>query len=461
MPLPAQAGSYSGNIRGYFFTAPINFTITGVRVPEDAATGNQTVEILRFNAGTPPAYPGLTNDFVSLAYFNSVASTGIVSTNITVNVGDVIGVYGWRGATNSYSSGGSFVSDIGGFPVTLERTGMQYDLDAMQMFDVWSEPGGAISRTEIYYKYDADTSVHVLNPVQVNHSALTSASAQICDGDSILLAGQFRLDSGTYNDTLSTSTGCDSIISTTLTVNNLPVVSIAAFAQGSVCIDNSALPLPAGSPAGGTYSGTGVSGTDFDPAAAGSGTHTITYYYEDANTCAASASTTLAVNALPVVTMASFSPSTVCIGNSPIALPVGAPSGGTYSGSGVNTTDFDPSVAGEGTHTITYYYEDANLCAASDSTAITVDLCTGITTLDSELMTVYPNPASDLLNINGDLRGAEIQLTELSGKIILSERMLSDTYQVNLKQNELAAGMYLVKLVNRGQVISAKKIVVQ
>ena len=40
-----------------------------------------------------------------------------------------------------------------------------------------------------------------------------------------------------------------------------------------------------GTPAGGVFLGPGVSGSTFDPAAAGVGTHTITYTYVDGNDC--------------------------------------------------------------------------------------------------------------------------------------------------------------------------------
>jgi hypothetical protein len=40
-----------------------------------------------------------------------------------------------------------------------------------------------------------------------------------------------------------------------------------------------------GAPAGGTFYGSGVSGNQFDPAAAGLGTHGITYVFEDLNDC--------------------------------------------------------------------------------------------------------------------------------------------------------------------------------
>ena len=43
-------------------------------------------------------------------------------------------------------------------------------------------------------------------------------SETICDGDSILLGGQYQFSSGTYYDTLLASTGCDSVVITDLTV---------------------------------------------------------------------------------------------------------------------------------------------------------------------------------------------------------------------------------------------------
>jgi hypothetical protein len=50
-------------------------------------------------------------------------------------------------------------------------------------------------------------------------------------------------------------------------------------------------------PTGGTFSGPGVSGGNFDPAAAGGGTHTITYSYTDGNTCTNTCTFTISVTA--------------------------------------------------------------------------------------------------------------------------------------------------------------------
>ena len=52
-------------------------------------------------------------------------------------------------------------------------------------------------------------------------------------------------------------------------------------------------------PAGGSYSGTGVSGTNFNASTAGVGTHTITYSYTDINGCSGSADKEIVVTAVP------------------------------------------------------------------------------------------------------------------------------------------------------------------
>lgn len=85
--------------------------------------------------------------------------------------------------------------------------------------------------------------------------------------------------------------------STTITINALPVVSLAA--AGPFCVNSSSVQL-VGLPAGGTYSGTGVTPTGtFTPATAGPGSHTITYTFTDINSCTNSASIIIVVNALP------------------------------------------------------------------------------------------------------------------------------------------------------------------
>jgi uncharacterized protein (TIGR02145 family) len=164
--------------------------------------------------------------------------------------------------------------------------------------------------------------------------------------------------------TFTDANSCTSSATKTLTVNPLPVVQLTPFP--SVCIDVPPFLLNEGSPAGGTYSGPGVNSATsvFDPSS-GPGVHTIIYTYTNTNNCTNSASGPLTVNPLPVVTLAGFYP--VCITAAPFQLTGGVPTGGTYSGQGVDaaTGIFTPSVAGSGDHTITYTYTSAQGCTSS------------------------------------------------------------------------------------------------
>jgi len=96
----------------------------------------------------------------------------------------------------------------------------------------------------------------------------------------------------TYTVTVTeTSTGFFARDMVTVTVNALPVVTIDPIP--AQCVGASVVTL-SGSPAGGTFSGPGVSGNQFMPLTAGIGTHTITYSYSSSG-CSNSASTQVTV----------------------------------------------------------------------------------------------------------------------------------------------------------------------
>jgi hypothetical protein len=97
--------------------------------------------------------------------------------------------------------------------------------------------------------------------------------------------------------------GCENTSSQTITVHDLPVVSLGTYT--SVCDYTPAFTLTGGLPVGGTYSGTGVTTGSFDPASAGLGTHTITYSYTDANSCENSATESILVDGCAGITEAS------------------------------------------------------------------------------------------------------------------------------------------------------------
>jgi len=154
MAISNQSTTYSGSVRGYYFTAPTDFCITAVRVPTDANHNCQTVAIVKFNSGIPPLYPTLTNDFTELHYTSCLNSTDKIIVDISVSQGDVIGIYGCRGSggncVNSY--GPVSTTTIAGNSVELFRSGMQYNLVSNQMKEIWRDGYNILSRVEMYYK---------------------------------------------------------------------------------------------------------------------------------------------------------------------------------------------------------------------------------------------------------------------------------------------------------------------
>ena len=162
---------------------------------------------------------------------------------------------------------------------------------------------------------------------------------------------------------------CENSDTATVVVNSAPSVSLTA--PPAACINAAPVALTGGTPAGGAYTGEGVSSTTFTPAVAGIGPATVYYFYADANGCSSSDSTVILVNPLPTVTLPPFAAR--CVNTGPLVLNGGAPAGGIYSGTGVGGGTFYAAIAGVGSHAITYIYTDTNGCAASDVEVIIVN----------------------------------------------------------------------------------------
>jgi PKD repeat protein len=130
--------------------------------------------------------------------------------------------------------------------------------------------------------------------ITVGAPSSSSQSLNICQGESVTVGSSTYTSAGTFTDVLANSTGCDSIVTTTISVDPLPTVALTV-AQDTLCNYNDPIQL-VGNPVGGTFSGFGMSGDTFDPSASGNGTHVITYTYADATTgCEANDQATIVV----------------------------------------------------------------------------------------------------------------------------------------------------------------------
>ena len=179
---------------------------------------------------------------------------------------------------------------------------------------------------------------------------------------------------GNYTITylVSNEFGCFSQTESQITVNAIPEIGFDL--PQMICQNSSPLTLN-GNPAGGVFSGSGVFENSFDPSQTEAGSYiAITYTYTSPEGCAAELTQYIFVNQLMGL---SFNPpSSVCENSEIINLNLYTyPSGGIFSGAGITESDynFNPALAGIGTHEISYVYSDIYGCTSSTTSSITVN----------------------------------------------------------------------------------------
>ena len=142
------------------------------------------------------------------------------------------------------------------------------------------------------------------------------------------------------------------------------------------------------------------------------------------------------------------------INDSPIELIGGLPVNGTYTGTGVNDNIFDPALAGEGTHTITYHYTFEGSDELTCEFEITVSV-NSISNVLNENIEIYPNPTTGILNFDfTDAQDRSIQILDLCGKVVREFNSNSDQLKIDL--SELAKGSYFVKIKTENNTTIAK-----
>jgi len=159
--------------------------------------------------------------------------------------------------------------------------------------------------------------------------------------------------------------------SATVTVTLTPNNDATITPVGPFCTSDPTFTLSAVDP-GGTWSGTGITNASagtFNPATAGAGSHTITYSIP--GSCGDVQTTTITINSFSNASITPAGP--FCLSDGAQNLSAVDP-GGSWSGTGITNASagtFSPSVAGIGTHTITYTIPGT--CGDVQSTTITVN----------------------------------------------------------------------------------------
>ena len=271
--------------------------------------------------------------------------------------------------------------------------------------------------------------------------AMSSSTAIFCNGGSSTITvnamdgtapytgtGTFSASAGLYAYPVTDANGCSTSTSGTIT----EPAAITGIQSPSICVGES-------------YQ-------------VGTSTYTTFGTYTDiltaANGCDSTVTTNLTVNSLPSLSVAAAD-TNVCVSSSAVSL-IALPLGGTWTGAGIVGTTFSPSVAGAGTHIITYTYTDINACANTAEITMVVDLCTGINAVSNTAsFTVYPNPTNSSLTINTSVNYSSIQIVNMLGQFVFTKEK-----SISLNVSSLPSGIYFIQLVDtKGSVIGKEKFV--
>ncbi|MCH8332252.1 MAG: T9SS type A sorting domain-containing protein, partial [Bacteroidetes bacterium] len=427
---PALVDTVQSNMSGTFNGGTVPWTLPGgtsykLRITSTAPVTNCVVYGADIEIFDAPPKPVITTagsivfcEGDSVVLISSISDSILWNDNQTTNDSLSVGVSEAYTVTHTDTNGCMIVSDS---VITTQNPLPQVSLGALNplcensppyTFSQATPPGGTYTGTGI--------SGNTIDP-------------------SVIGSGTHMV-TYTYTDT----NGCTNIDSSQMVIHPFPVVS---YMQGdSVCEDDSIIELNPGSPRGGTYSGTAITDSLFDPTLAGLGVHSITYTYQDTNQCTSQDSSEITVNAIPDVTF-DVEDTLFCLETDPIlVLNQGTPPGGVYSGPGVSGFTFDLHLAGQGIHVITYHYTDGNGCSNTAEQIFIVDICEGILRGYSSQPYIYPNPTDGILYINDDNKQLlRTEIMSLTGQLIVTDETGNTVYDLSA----LPKGTYFVRLVTK------------
>ncbi|MCJ8163894.1 SBBP repeat-containing protein [Pontibacter sp. E15-1] len=256
--------------------------------------------------------------------------------------------------------------------------------------------------------------------------------------------------------------GCESTRAA-VTATVLPAPEVNAGRNETFCFTDKNFRLGGQNLDGGVWSGVGVTANgEFNPASAGVGTHDVTYTITQGD-CIVSATKTITVTPEPILTLAPYGQ--VCSTVQNFDLAKGQLTGGFFSGIGVDSIYFDATVAGVGTHLITYTYNFDGGCTVSTTQTITVATCTGLPeSAAAAKLVVYPNPTSSDLNIALHLpkrTALTLRLSDTKGQKLYEQRypQQSGEFKQLISLRDKPKGVYLLQLVLDDGVITRRVVV--
>jgi PKD repeat protein len=150
----------------------------------------------------------------------------------------------------------------------------------------------------------------------------------------------------------------------------------------------------------------------------------------------------ITVFANPATTLEPFA--VACIQWTELELTGGLPEGGVYSGEFVDNGIFSPAAAGVGDHSIYYTYTNSDGCEAMAEELLTVDACIGINENADNGIKLFPNPATNVVNLTSESQMMSIHVFNYIGQIVLEMQVNGNSCQMNT--SDFKSGIYSVRI---------------
>lgn len=294
-------------------------------------------------------------------------------------------------------------------------------------------------------------SILVLNLTNLKNGSVQNIAA--CK--SYVLKGVTITQSGTYRDTLTNTAGCDSIVVyninirtvnkiVTKTGNTLSATAADATYQWVNCTTN--LPI------------TNANLQSYTPTASGSYKVIITQNgCVDTSACnnvtIINCNLQLTHNVLDTIRCKQVRVN-IANGTLPIALKL------TWStniiGISLNITDSAYTFNDACPETYKLVATDNNGC--KDSISFTINEPTiGVNDINVNSFSMYPNPANKILIINNLSKESQINIFDMTGRIIYAENILTSSTELNIENWK--DGIYTVQIITEGKIANQKLII--
>jgi hypothetical protein len=440
---------WSGSSNTNSISATAGVTGGTITVTANNACGSSTSQTLAITVNNLPAQPTAITGNTTLCA--GASETYSVSNDVNATSYTWTLPSGWSGSSNTNSISATAGVTGGTITVTANNAcgSTTSQTLAITVNNLPAQPTAITGNTTLCA--GASETYSVSNDANATSYTWTLPSGWSGSSNTNSISATAGAIGGTITVTANNACGSSTSQTLAITVNNVPAQPSAITGSPTLCagasetysVSNDANATSYTWTLPGGWSGTSTTNSISATAGANGGTITVTAN----NACGSSNFQILSitVNTLPVV-IYTQSPDFTCINYDVFTLGAVSPTGGSFSGSGVEGNNFNPGTAGLGTHIITYSFTDGNGCTAQQTQQIEVDECLGFHKIENKSIAVYPNPFHEEFTVNFTEIGKHtIHLVNSLGQIIIN--LETDQQNIVLQTGNLSSGVYYLMIV--------------